>query len=86
MTDLHDLVTDLFPRGLEPHFSRWMNDLTAHQLVEKADIAMVLALQTAEIWRLRSALDRIAATTGSDDPCRPLVQIARDTLDVPALY
>ena len=73
----------LTPRDLEPHFSRWMNDLTTYQLFEKADIAMALASMTAEIWRLRSALDKIAATTGSDDPCRPLVQIARDTLSEP---
>ena len=31
--------------------------------------------------RLRMVLDKIAQTTGSDDPCRPLVQIARDALD-----
>ena len=30
--------------------------------------------------RLRAALDTIAARTGSDDPCRALVQIARDAL------
>lgn len=30
--------------------------------------------------RLRTALDEIAERTSSDDPCRPLVQIARDAL------
>jgi hypothetical protein len=33
-----------------------------------------------EVERLRGALDRIAESTGSDDPCRKLVQIARDVL------
>jgi hypothetical protein len=38
------------------------------------------AERDAEIIRLRAALDKIAEHTGSDDPCRALVQIARDTL------
>lgn len=33
-----------------------------------------------EIVRLRAALNRIAERTGSDDPCRWMVQLARETL------
>ena len=39
-----------------------------------------LAQMTDERDALRAALDKIAERTSSDDPCRPLVQIARDTL------
>ncbi len=47
------------------------------------DIARLMGKWGAEKMttaRLRTALDKIAQTTGSDDPCRPLVQIARDAL------
>ncbi len=47
------------------------------------DIALLMGKWGAEKMtsaRLRTALDKIAQTTGSDDPCRPLVQIARDAL------
>ncbi|WEN13664.1 hypothetical protein PY254_10440 [Rhodanobacter sp. AS-Z3] len=44
-------------------------------------IALVAKIDAdAEIARLRAALDKIAATTGSDDRWRCLVQIARDAL------
>jgi hypothetical protein len=33
-----------------------------------------------ELDRLSAAMDKIAERTGSDDPCRSLVQIARDAL------
>lgn len=33
-----------------------------------------------EVERLRAALNRIAERTGSDDPCQPLVKIARKAL------
>lgn len=49
----------------------------------RADISMLMGKWGAEKMttaRLRTALDKIAQTTGSDDPCRPLVQIARDAL------
>jgi hypothetical protein len=34
----------------------------------------------AENKRLRAALDKIAERTGSDDPCRALVELAREAL------
>ena len=49
------------------------------------DVFATLALEwaehaSAEIVRLRIALERIASTTGSDDPCRHFVDIARKAL------
>jgi hypothetical protein len=40
-------------------------------------------VQAEDIERLRAALDKIAERTGSDDPCRVLVQIARAALREP---
>lgn len=57
-------------------------DAAAQILLEK--LVLQVAAQhpdlQAENLRLRAALERIAERTGSDDPCRPLVEIARDAL------
>lgn len=45
-----------------------------------AEIEQSLAAVSARLARAQDALNRIAETTGSDDPCRPMVQIARDAL------
>jgi hypothetical protein len=51
---------------------------TAH--TEMMRLLELSAMQAAEIRLLRMALDKIAERTASDDPCRALVQIARNAL------
>jgi anionic cell wall polymer biosynthesis LytR-Cps2A-Psr (LCP) family protein len=44
------------------------------------DALAELTASSTELTRLRAALEQIAATTGSDDPCRKFVDIARRAL------
>lgn len=57
------------PEELEPHFSRWMLELTAQGLHGKADIATVLAMQDTRIEELQRQLAESTASTLIDAWC-----------------
>lgn len=62
----------IFVRRTEADMERWSGKLD--------EIQQGVLDMRRDNERLRAALDRIAERTGSDDPCRHLVQIARDVL------
>ena len=63
---------NLDPRTLEPSFSLWMNKLTEDNLIDKADLAMVLA-------KLSEAIRKMICDVYKDQPEMAIVH-GLDTL------
>jgi hypothetical protein len=91
LTDRDALVVNLARADEENDKLREVNDKLQNDLNRQANVTdkAIQALNRnadlgeraeVEATRLRAALNKIAERTGSDDPCRALVQIARDAL------
>jgi hypothetical protein len=70
------------PRHLEPHFSFWMNELTAKNLHDKADIAIELAKLSKAIadiapW-LSASLESMTPCAEYREACEQIFRLDRD--------